>query len=142
MARSPGSAGRNTPSWAPRRPRARLVEWLALCVCVFVSLVRYLSGSQTENRCSHCFHKSLQDNLAVQRELPWSLLVTLADLPSFTVSDRTRQFLIGHPGTGLWDQGVYPHSVIQGNLPLWVSLWEALFVVSQKWIPFPTAIQA
>ena len=36
-----------------------------------------------------------------------------------------------------------PTSVIQGNLPLlwWVSLWEA-FSVSQKWIPFPTALIA
>ena len=41
-------------------------------------------------------------------------------------------------------QGVYPTtSVIQGNpLLIWgVGLWEALFVVSQKW-SFPTALVA
>ena len=33
---------------------------------------------------------------------------------------------------GLWDQGFIP-------LYIWgVGLWEALFVVSQRWIPFPT----
>ena len=38
-------------------------------------------------------------------------------------------------------KGFIPTSVIQGNLPLdmGVSLWEALFVVSQKW-SFPTAL--
>ena len=32
--------------------------------------------------------------------------------------------------------------MIQVNLPLYmgVSLWEALFVVSQRWVPFPTAL--
>ena len=35
-----------------------------------------------------------------------------------------------------------PTSVIQGNPPLYDqnSLWESLSVVSQKWIPFPTAL--
>ena len=38
-------------------------------------------------------------------------------------------------------KGFFPTSVIQGNLPfIWgLSLWEALFVVSQKW-SFPTAL--
>ena len=39
-------------------------------------------------------------------------------------------------------KGFIPTSVIQGNLPLYiwgVSLWEALFVVSQKW-SFPTTL--
>ena len=44
------------------------------------------------------------------------------------------------PGSGLWDQRVSP--VIRGNPPLHKenSLWEALSVVSQKWVPFPTAL--
>ena len=38
--------------------------------------------------------------------------------------------------------GFLPTSLIQGNPPLYEedSLWEALSVVSQKWIPFPTAL--
>ena len=39
-------------------------------------------------------------------------------------------------------KGFIPTSVIQANLPLYmgISLWEALFVVSQKWSPFPTTL--
>ena len=39
-------------------------------------------------------------------------------------------------------KGFIPTSVIHGYpLFIWgVGLWEALFVVSQKWIPFPTAL--
>ena len=39
-------------------------------------------------------------------------------------------------------KGFLPTSVIQGNPPLYEenSVWEALSVVSQKWIPFPTAL--
>ena len=44
-------------------------------------------------------------------------------------------FYISAQGRGI--KGFIPTSVIQGN---GVSLWEALFVVSQKWIPFPTAL--
>ena len=49
--------------------------------------------------------------------------------------------LLSTRSTGLWDQGFIPTSVIQGNLPpFWgVSLWEALFVVLQRW-SFPTAL--
>ena len=38
-------------------------------------------------------------------------------------------------------KGFLPTSVIQENPPLYeTSLWEGLSVVSQKWIPFPTAL--
>ena len=39
-------------------------------------------------------------------------------------------------------KGLLPTSVIQGNPPSYEqnSRWEALSVVSQKWIPFPTAL--
>ena len=40
-------------------------------------------------------------------------------------------------------KGFFPTSVIQGNPPLYErhSVWEALSVVSQKLIPFPTALK-
>ena len=59
-------------------------------------------------------------------------------------SRRTPWFFDKALVSGLWDQGVSPTtSVIQVGISpfIWgVSLWEALFVVSQKWIPFPTAL--
>ena len=44
-----------------------------------------------------------------------------------------------YQGCGI--KGFLPTSVIQGTPPLYehTSFWEALSVVSQKWIPFPTA---
>ena len=45
--------------------------------------------------------------------------------------------------SGLWDQGVFPTTaVIQVGISpfIWISLWEAFFVVSQKW-SFPTALE-
>ena len=41
---------------------------------------------------------------------------------------------------GLWDQGVFRDTRESPPLYAGVSLWESLFVVSQKWIPFPTAL--
>ena len=47
-------------------------------------------------------------------------------------------------GPGLWDHsGFYPTSVILlwiSPVMWWDSLWDALIVVSQKWVPFPTAL--
>ena len=41
--------------------------------------------------------------------------------------------------SGLWDQGVYSHFCDTTPCICGVSLWEALFVVSQKW-SFPTTL--
>ena len=51
-----------------------------------------------------------------------------------------------HLAGGLWDQWVYPTTFVMqvGISPFHMGverLWEALFVVSQKWIPFPTALK-
>ena len=47
----------------------------------------------------------------------------------------------GKQGCGI--KGFILTSVIQGNSHFYeqISLWEALSVVSQKWIPFPTALR-
>ena len=46
------------------------------------------------------------------------------------------------PEQGCGIKGFLPTSVIQGNPPVYQqnSRWEALSVVSQKWIPFPPAL--
>ena len=60
-----------------------------------------------------------------------------------TVWAFPKMCLLFRLNTGLWDhKGFFSTtSVIQGNLPfVWgVSLWEVIFVVSQKW-SFPTAL--
>ena len=56
------------------------------------------------------------------------------------VESESRQLVRQPQGCGI--KGFLPTSVIQENPPLYEenSLWEALSVVSQKGIPFPTAL--